>query len=111
MKQIYLDLYLKEFAIDSIFFYHWFSEKAFFYPVNTRSLSLGVETVFRHLQNPAMQFFFNDFLVISVPSWHYVISLMETVGIIMKRLACQLRNAKCCVYSQMQCGMLEWRYP
>lgn len=54
---------------------------------------------------------FNDFPVISVPCWHYVTSLMETVGIIMKRLACQLRNAKCCVNSQMQCGMLGQRYP
>lgn len=48
-KQIYLDLYLKEFAIDYIRFYHWFSERTFCYPVNIRRLSFGLETIFGDL--------------------------------------------------------------
>lgn len=49
-KQIHLDLYLKEFAVESICFYPWFSEKkTFFYPVNIRSLSFGLKTVFGDL--------------------------------------------------------------
>lgn len=56
-KQMYLDLYLKDFAIDSICFYHWFSEITFCCPVNVSSLSFGLETIFGDLRNPAMQFF------------------------------------------------------
>lgn len=61
-KQIYLDLHLKEFAIDSFRFYHWFSKRTFFYPVNIHSLSFGLKTIFGDLRNPAMQ----SFLMISL---------------------------------------------
>lgn len=62
MKQIYLDIYLKEFTIDSICLYHWFSEQTFFYPVNICTLSFGLQTIFGDLQHPVMQAFLIIFL-------------------------------------------------